>query len=294
MIHRELESSFRAYIEANRAGTNLAGVTIRTDATESALQWPCVIVQATNAELVEGGVRSASRVTMQFSVVCAASNGTGWQTAHKNRVAALARLLDDTNTQAAITAINAATTDFILYGWHITGVSSETSANHQMDTIAMSLVAGEYSAGVSVTGKTNASPQDYSLRHEIEQVVAAHLGTELPGGVTANYATYPYYSEGAVPARRIVVACQSASKPYPQLERYTAEATIHIITPGTYDNTHAGVVKSVQQTLADIVAQDFTSANLTVAGVLESGHSIDRSANALADILPVTLYCQQN
>ena len=46
--------------------------------------------------------------------------------------------------------------------------------------------------------------------------------------------------------------------------------------------------------LRDIVAQDFTSANVTVAGMLETGHNVDRTTSRITDVLAVTLYCQQN
>jgi hypothetical protein len=42
------------------------------------------------------------------------------------------------------------------------------------------------------------------------------------------------------------------------------------------------------------VAQDFTTANVTVAGMLETGHTVDRSDNRITDVLALTLYCQQN
>jgi hypothetical protein len=53
-------------------------------------------------------------------------------------------------------------------------------------------------------------------------------------------------------------------------------------------------VASVAGSLRDIVAQDFTSANVTVAGMLETGHNVDRTTNRITDVLAVTLYCQQN
>jgi hypothetical protein len=256
------------------------------------LALPCVIVSAAGSELLEGGVRSASRVSVDFSVVTAANSGAGWQASHKNRVAALSRLLDDTNTNTALAAINAAQSDFTLYGWHLTELASDTAPNFQTDTIRISLVAGERIA-TNPTGPT-ATPQNYSLRHEIEQIVSAHLGTELPGAVTDEYTVYPYYSENTVPPRRIVAACLAAERPFPQLARWSAQVTIHVITPGQYATGHDEVVTSVQETLRDIVAQDFTSANVTVAGMLETGHSVDSSDNRITDVLAVTLYCQQN
>jgi predicted secreted protein len=224
--------------------------------------------------------------------VSAANGGPGWQTAHKNRVAALSRRLDDTNTNAALASINGAQTDFTLYGWHLVELAAETEANIQTDTIRISLIAGDRIA-TSPTGPT-ATPQNYSLRHEIEQIVSAHLGTELPSAVTDDYSVYPFYSETVVPERRIVAACLAAERPFPQLARWSAQVTIHVITPGIYATTHDEAVRQVQDTLHDIVAQDFTSANVTVAGMLETGHTIDRSDNRIVDVLAVTLYCQQN
>jgi len=292
MIHRELESAFAAYVTANRAATALAGIPVRHAVPADALALPCVIVASASAELLEGGVREATRATMDFSVISAANSGAGWQTAHKNRVAALSRLLDDTNTNAALASINAAQSDFTLYGWHLAELASDTSANYQTDTIRISLVAGQRIA-TTPTGPT-ATPQNYSLRHEIEQIVSAHLGTELPSAVTDDYTVYPYYSETTAPPRRIVAACLSAERPYPQLARWSAQVTIHVITPGQYATGHDETVTSVEETLRDIVAQDFTSANVTVAGMLETGHTVDRSDNHITDILALTLYCQQN
>jgi len=293
MIHRELEAAFATRVSALRTGTALAGIDVRHGVPATDLAYPCVIIQASGAELIEGGVRNTSRINMDFSVVSAASQTAGWQTTHKNRTAALARILDDTNTNAALAAINTAQTDFTLYGWHLTELAGDTSANTQADTIRISAVAGDR-IGTTPTGPTSATPQTYSLRHEIEQIVSAHLGTELPGAATDDYTVYPYYSESAVPPRRIVAACLSASRPFPQLARWQAEATIHIITPGEYATGHDEVVESVAATLRDIVAQDFTTANVTVAGMLEQGHSVDRADNRITDVLAVTLYCQQN
>jgi hypothetical protein len=292
MIHRELESAFAAYLTANRTGTALAGIPVRHAVPSDALALPCVIVAAASAELLEGGVRQATRATMDFSVISAANAGAGWQAAQKDRVAALSRLLDDTNTNTALAAINAAQTDFTLYGWHLTELASETAANYQTDAIRISLVAGER-INTTPTGPA-ATPQNYSLRHEIEQIVSAHLGTELPGAVTDDYTVYPYYSETTAPHRRIVAACLSAERPFPQLARWSAQVTIHVITPGEYATGHDEVVTSVQETIRDIVAQDFTSANVTVAGMLETGHSVDRNDNRITDVLALTLYCQQN
>jgi hypothetical protein len=292
MIHRELESSFATWLMSGVSGTSLSGVPIRHAVPADPLALPCVIVASAGAELLEGGVRAASRVSMDFSVVSAANGGPGWQTAHKNRVAALSRRLDDTNTNAALASINGAQTDFTLYGWHLVELAAETEPNIQTDTIRISLIAGDRIA-TSPTGPT-ATPQNYSLRHEIEQIVSAHLGTELPSAVTDDYTVYPYYSETTVPPRRIVAACLSAERPFPQLARWSAQVTIHVITPGIYATTHDEAVRQAQDTLRNLVAQDFTSANVTVAGMLETGHTIDRSDNRIVDVLAVTLYCQQN
>jgi hypothetical protein len=292
MIHRELESAFAAYVTANRAGTALSGIPVRHAVPSDALALPCVIVASASSELLEGGVRQATRATMDFSVMSAANSGAGWQTSHKNRVAALSRLLDDTNTNAAIVAINAAQANFTLYGWHLTELAGDTGQNLQTDTIRISLVAGDRIA-TTPTGRTG-TPQNYSLRHEIEQIVSAHLGTELPSAVTDDYTVYPYYSETVAPPRRVVAACLSAERPFPQLARWSAQLTVHVITPGQSASTHDEAVTLVQETLRDIVAQDFTSANVTVAGMLETGHSVDSSDNRITDVLAVTLYCQQN
>jgi len=293
MIHRELESSFAGWLAAGVSGTALAGIPIRHAVPSDPLGLPCVIVASAGAELLEGGVRSASRVSMDFSVMSAANEGTLWQTAHKDRVAALSRRLDDTNTGAALTAINSGQSNFTLYGWHLVELAGDTGQNMQSDIIRISLVAGARIA-TAPTGTTSATPQDYSLRHEIEQIVAAHLGTEIPEEVSAAYPVYPNYSESVITSRRIVAACLSAARPFPQLARWSAQATIHIITPAESAYTHDEAVAKVQTALRDLVAQDFTSANVTVAGMLETGHTVDRSENRIVDVLAVTLYCQQN
>jgi hypothetical protein len=292
MIHRDLESAFAAYLTANRTGTALAGIPIRHAVPEDPLGFPCVIATAAGAELIEGGVRSASRVNLDFATISAPNEGSGWQAAHKNRVAALSRLLDDTNTNSALAAINAAQSDFTLYGWHLTELSAETSANHQIDAVRLSAVAGDR-INTTPTGPT-ATPMDYSLRHELEEVVAAHLAAVLPSAVTDDYQIYPYYSEGDVPPRRIVAACLSANRPFPQLARWQAASTIHVVTPGEYSTAHNATVKLVQAALRQIVANDFTTAKVTVAGLLETGHTADRTANRLTDVLASALYCQQN
>jgi hypothetical protein len=293
MIHREIEASFASWLAAGVSGTALAGISIRHAVPSDPLGLPCVIVASAGAELLEGGVRSASRVSMDFSVMSAANEGALWQTAHKNRVAALSRRLDDTNTGAALTAINAGQSIFTLYGWHLVELAGDTGQNVQSDIIRISLVAGDRIA-TATNGTTSATPQNYSLRHEIEQIVAAHLGTEIPEEVSVAYPVYPNYYESAIAPRRIVAACLSASRPFPQLSRWSAQVTIHIITPGESAYTHDEAVAKVQTALRDLVAQDFTSANVTVAGMLETGHTVDRSENRIVDVLSVTLYCQQN
>jgi hypothetical protein len=292
MIYRELESAFAAYLAAARAGTALAAVPVRHAVPADPLGFPCVIVSAASAELLEGGVRSATRATMDFSVITAAHSGVNWQVAHKDRVAALSRLLDDTNTNSALAAIHAGQNSFTLYGWHLTEMASETAANYQTDSLRISLVAGQRIA-TAPTGPV-ATPQNYSLRHEIEQIVAAHLASELPASASDHYTVYPYYSETAAPARRIVAACSSATRPFPQLARWTASASIHVVTPGESARQHADVVQLVQASLRGIVASDFTTANVTVAGLLEAGHTSTPGENRLTDVLSFNLFCQQN
>lgn len=293
MIHRELEQRFAARIAALTANTALVGTTIRHGVPESDLGFPCLIIAATGSELIEGGVRNCSRVNMDFSVISAASSTAGWQTTHKNRVAALTKILDDTNTNASIAAINSAQTDFTLYGWAITDIASETSANHQSDLIRISVVAGDRVAAAQ-GGPTNATPQDFSLRHELEEILSSHLAAELPEAVTDDYAVVPYYNEGAADASRIVSACLSASKPFPQLDRYQVEATVHVITNGLESTGHVGATKAVQTALRSLTTQDFTSADLTVAGVLEASHSQQKDANKITDVLGLSIWCQVN
>lgn len=293
MIHRELESSFATRVSALTTGTALAGISIRHGVPATDLSYPCLIITASGAELIEGGVRNASRINVDFAVVSAASQTAGWQTAHKNRVAALARILDDTNTNASIVAINTAQSAFTLYGWAVTEVSSDTSPNHQGDSIRISVVAGDRIGNVQ-SGKTNATPQDFSIRHEVEQILSAHLASELPGSVTAAYAVQPYYNEATAASSRIVAACQSASKPFPQLDRYTAQATVHVITGGIDSTAHVAAVREVQNAMRSLLAQDFTSSEITVAGLLEANHSSDSDSNSITDVLGLNIYAQVN
>jgi hypothetical protein len=293
MIHRELESSFAARVSALTTGTALAGISIRHGVPATDLSYPCLIITASGAELIEGGVRNASRINMDFAVVSAASQTGGWQTTHKNRVAALARILDDTNTNASIIAINTAQSAFTLYGWAVTEVASDTSPNHQGDSIRISVVAGDR-IGNAQSGKTNATPQDFSIRHEVEQILSAHLASELPGSVTAAYSVQPYYNEANAASSRIVAACQGASKPFPQLDRYTAQATVHVITAGIDSTAHVAAVREVQDALRSLLAQDFTSSEITVAGLLEANHSSDSDSNRITDVLGLNIYAQVN
>jgi hypothetical protein len=293
MIHRELEQRFATRIAALTANTALVGTTIRHGVPESDLGFPCLIIAATGSELIEGGVRNCSRVNMDFTVISAASATAGWQTTHKNRVAALTKILDDTNTSASISAINSAQTDFTLYGWAITDIASEISANHQSDLIRISVVAGDRVA-TAQTGPTSATPQDFSLRHELEEILSSHLAAELPELVTDDYAVVPYYNESAADASRIVSACLSATKPFPQLDRYQVEATVHVITSGIDSTGHVAATKSVQAALRSLTTQDFTSADLTVAGVLEASHSQQKDANKITDVLGLSIWCQVN
>ena len=293
MIHRELESSFATRVSALITGTALAGISIRHGVPATDLSYPCLIITASGAELIEGGVRNASRINMDFAVVSAASQTAGWQTTHKNRVAALARILDDTNTNASIVAINTAQSAFTLYGWAVTEVASDTSPNHQGDSIRISVVAGDR-IGNAQSGKTNATPQDFSIRHEVEQILSAHLASELPGSVTAAYAVQPYYNEATAASSRIVAACQGASKPFPQLDRYTAQATVHVITGGIDSTAHVAAVREVQDALRSLLAQDFTSSEITVAGLLEANHSSDSDSNRITDVLGLNIYAQVN
>ena len=293
MINRELEAAFAARIAALTSATALAGTTIRHGVPESEVEFPCLIISATGSELIEGGVRGCSRVSMDFSVVSAASASAGWQTDHKNRVAALTKILDDTNTNASIVAINSAQASFTIYGWAIADVASDTSANHQTDQIRLSVIAGDRVA-TAQSGPTSATPQDFSLRHELEQILSSHLAAELGESVTEDYAVVPYYNEGSADASRIVAACLSASKPFPQLDRYQAEATVHIITAGIDSTGHATATKAVQAALRLLTAQDFTSANVTVAGVLEASHGQQKEANKITDTLGLSVWCQVN
>lgn len=293
MIHREIEAAFADWITAGVSGTSLSGVSIRHGVPATDLALPCVIVQANGSEVLDGGARAGSRIDLDLSVISAASTAAGWQTAHKNRVAALAKRVDDTNTNAALASINGAQSDFTIYGWAITELNSETTQNHQADTIRLNVVAGDRVASTP-TGPINANPQNFSLRHEVEQILAAHLAAELPAGITDDYSVQPCYNEDATLPIRIVASCLSATKPFPQLGRYRAEATIEVVTNGADSVGHVAAVRAVQDALRALTAQDFTSANITVAGVIESSHSIQRSQNYLSDSLGLNLWAQIN
>lgn len=293
MINREIESSFANWISAGVSGTSLAGASIRHGVPADVLSYPAVIVQTAGSEVLEGGARSGSRVQLDISVVSAASNEAGWQTAHKNRTGALAALVDDTNTNAALVSINAAQSTYTLYGWAISELASDTSPSHQADSIRLNLVAGDR-IGTSPTGTTNFSPQDFSLRHEIEQILSAHLASELPSTVTDAYDIQPFYNENAAAGSRIVSACLSASKPFPQLGRYQAEASVHVITNGANSTDHVATVRHVQNCLRLLTSQDFTSANVTVAGVIEAAHTSQSDSNKITDTLGLSLWAQVN
>jgi hypothetical protein len=292
MINREIESSFATWITVGVSGTSLAGASVRHGVPVEALSYPAVIVQAASSEVLEGA-RAVSRVGVDISVVSAASNEAGWQTAHKNRVGALTKLVDDTNTSAAMASINTAQTDYTLYGWAISELAADTSPNHQADTIRLNLVAGDRVA-TNPTGPSNANPQDFSLRHEIEQILSAHLASELPESVTDSYDIQPYYAELTAAGSRVVAACTAASKPFPQLGRYQAEASVHVVTNGADSITHVAAVRRVQDCLRLLTIQDFTSANVTVAGVIEATHTSENENNRITDVLGLTLWAQVN
>lgn len=293
MISRDLEGQLASWISSSSTGTDLAGINVRHAVPEDPLSYPCAIVVAASSELLEGGVRSASKVSLDVSVVSAANEGDGWQTAHKDRVAALARLLDDTNTSAALASINAAQSGFTLYGWSCVELSSETAPNHQIDGIRISAVAGDRSVSQPL-GTTSASPQDYSLRHELETLVAAHLVEVLDSPVTEAYDVVPSYREDAAPAARIVASCKSANRTFPQHPRWAAQMSVAVVTPAEAATGHDEAVEAVQSAIRGLVAQDFTSSDVTIAGLLESGHTSDKSDKHIWDTLGFVLHCQQN
>lgn len=293
MINREIESSFTGWLAAGVSGTSLVGVSIRSGVPADTLTFPAIIVQANASEVLEGGARQGTRVNVEIAVISAASNGPGWQEAHEGRVAALSALVDDTNTNPALALINALQTDYTLFGWALTEVASETSANHQADSFRLAAVAGDRIA-TQPGGTINATPQDFSLRHEVEEILTAHLLSELPGLISSEYAIQPYYNEAPAAGSRIVSACLSATKPYPQLDRFQAAATVHVITNGATSTGHVAAVRQVQDTLRLLTLQDFTSAHLTVAGVIEAEHSQDSEANRISDVLGLALYLQLN
>lgn len=293
MISRDLEGHLAAWISSASTGTDLEGVVVRHAVPEDPLAYPCVIVVAANSDLLEGGVRSASKVSLDVSVVSAANEGDGWQTAHKDRTAALARLLDDTNTNAAIASINAAQSGFTLHGWSCVEISSETAPNHQIDGMRISAVAGDRAVSQPL-GTNSAEPQDYSLRHELEMLVAAHLLEALDSAVTDAYNVVPSYYEDAAPAARIVAACKSAARTFPQLPRWAAQMSVAVVTPGWEATVHDETVEAVQSAIRNLAAQDFTSSDVTIAGLLESGHTSDKSDKHIWDTLGFVLHCRQN
>jgi hypothetical protein len=91
-----------------------------------------------------------------------------------------------------------------------------------------------------------------------------------------------------------VAACASGTKPFAQLDRWQAASSVHVFTPATYDNRHADTVALVEVALRTLVTQDFTSSDLTVAGLLESDHRVDRDQNRISDVLGLNLYVQIN
>lgn len=293
MINREIEASFADWISSGVSGTSLVGVSIRHGVPTDALSYPALIVQANSSEVLEGGARQGSRLNVDVSIISAASNEDGWQEAHEDRVGALTKLVDDTNTNPALAYINTEQADYTVFGWAITEIASDTAPNHQADSIRLALVAGDR-VNVAPVGTTNATPQDFSLRHEIEQILAAHLIAELPEGLAAQYDITPYYKELPAASSRIVAACLSATKPYAGLGRYQSEASVHVITNGADSVEHVAAVRQVQATLRLLTVQDFTSANVTVAGVIESSHSSENDSNRITDVLGLTLWAQVN
>jgi hypothetical protein len=50
----------------------------------------------------------------------------------------------------------------------------------------------------------------------------------------------------------------------------------------------------VQDCLRLLTTQDFTSANVTVAGVIEATHTSQNESNRITDVLGLTLWAQVN
>jgi hypothetical protein len=46
--------------------------------------------------------------------------------------------------------------------------------------------------------------------------------------------------------------------------------------------------------LRSLTTQDFTSADVTVAGVLEASHAQQRDSNKITDVLGLSIWCQVN
>jgi hypothetical protein len=293
MINREIESSFADWIASGVSGTSLAGASIRSGIPSESLAYPAVIVQANSSEVLEGGARQGSRINVDISVVSSASNESGWQTAHKNRVGALAELLDDTNTNPSLASINAAQSDYTLFGWSLSELASETSANHQADSFRLAAVAGDR-IGTTPTGPTNATPQDFSLRHEVEQILTAHLVPSCPRPSPTITRCSLITTNPLPPAPASWRPASQPPSPSRSWGRYQAQATVHVITNGADSTGHVAAVRQVQDTLRLLTTQDFTSANVTVAGVIEGAHTNDTDSNRISDVLAVTLWAQVN
>lgn len=291
MKYREIEQRLGNWISSASTGTDLQGITVRYAIPDDPLAYPCVIVAAAGAQPLEGGVRKANTVSIDASVISAANEGSGWQSAHKDRVAALSGLLDDTNTNGAVVSINSAQSSFTLYGWSCSETDNETLPTHQIDTVRISAVVGDRAS--AQTGTTG-TPQDYSIRHEVEMLMAAHLLAELPESVTDNYEVVPAYTVATMSGKRIVASCKSCAKNIPQHSRWTAQASVSVVTPGSSSTAHDEVVIEVQSALRGITGQDFVSAEISVDGILETGHSVERSQAHLQDALSLSMHCSQN
>jgi len=291
MIHRAFETSFAAWLTASRTGTALAGIDVRSGIPSDELGFPAVLVVASGADLVEGGVRGASMVNLDVSVASAAVEGGTWRTTHKNRTAALAKLLDDTNTNAALTAIQANQTTFTLFGWSLVELAAETEANIQMDTIRVRACAGDR-LGSAASGTVNGDPQDFSFRHEIESIVTTYLAAELPEAVLDDYTPVPAYNDAALSPRRIVVSCPSADRAIPQTPRWRARLVVDIHSPAEYGSAHPAIAASIEEAMRSMPAGDFSSASVAVDGLLETGHSVDLRESRATDTLTLTLDCR--
>jgi len=284
---RQLEQAFTSYLLARSSATALADCSIRAGVPPDALSYPAVIVAAGGEALLEGGVRRASRVDLDVSVVTAAA-AAGWQNAHRDRVAALAGLVDDCATQSALNTINSGQADFTVYGWVITEIASETASDHQTDSFRLSVIAGERELGAPAG--TNEPAQTFSLRHELEEVVAERITTGAPDG----YAVRAGYSEQPITSSRIVAAVASAAKPYPQMRRYQAQLSVHIITGGHDATAHAGVAQLVADAMRAISPNDLASSRLTISGALKSAHTVDIAGDRMTDVLTFGVWATVN